>query len=68
MTLSWFKHYFFGEKKLFIYLFRLVQVLVAACGIFSWSMQTLSCGRGDLVPQLGIEPPPPALGVQRLSH
>ena len=51
MTLSWFKHYFFEQNfYLFIYLFRLVQVLVAACGVFSWSMQTLSRGMGDLVP------------------
>ena len=31
-------------------------------------MQTLSCGRRDLVPQPGIEPQPPALGARRLSH
>ena len=42
----------------FIYLFIfsiylctwLCQVLVTACGIFSCSMQTLSCGVWDLVP------------------
>ena len=62
------KVFFFFFFNLLIYLFRLVQVLVATCGIFSWSMQTLSCGMGDLVPRLGIEPPPPALGVQRFSH
>ena len=28
----------------------------------------LSCGMWDLVPQPGIEPRPPALGVQSLTH
>ena len=31
-------------------------------------MQTLSFGMWDLVPQPGIEPKPPSLGVLRLSH
>ena len=35
--------------------------LVAACRIFS-------CSMWDLAPWLGIEPRPPALGVQSLSH
>ena len=43
-------------------------LLVAACGIFSCGMRTLSCGMWDLVPWPGIEPRPPALGVQSLSH
>ena len=30
--------------------------------------QDLSCGMQDLVPQPGIEPGPPALGAQSLSH
>ena len=34
-------------KKIFIWL---CQVLVAACGIFSCGMRTLSCGMWDLVP------------------
>ena len=59
----------------FIYLFIfsiylctwLCQVLVTACGIFSCSMQTLSCGVWDLVPWPGIEPRAPALGAQSLS-
>ena len=31
-------------------------------------MQTLGCGMWDLVPRLGMEPGPPALGAQSLSH
>ena len=31
-------------------------------------MRTLSCSKWDLVPWPGIEPGPPALGVQHLSH
>ena len=42
--------------------------LRAARGIFSCSQQTLSCGLWGLVPWLGIEPTPPALGTQSLSH
>lgn len=38
----------------------LLQVLVAACGIFSCSMR-------DLAPQTGIEPGAPALGAWSLS-
>ena len=37
------------------------QDLVAACEIFS-------CGMQDLVPWLGIEPRPPVLKAQNLSH
>ena len=36
-------------------------VLVTACGVFS-------CGMWDLVPWLGIEPRPPALGPPGKSH
>ena len=43
-------------------------LLVVACGIFSCGTWTLSCGMWDLVPWPGIEPGPPALGVQSLSH
>ena len=41
---------------------------VVACGIFNCSMQTLSCGMWDLVPQVGIKLPLPALGVWIPSH
>ena len=40
---------------------------VASCGNFSCSMQTLSCSMWALVPWLGIEPRPPALGEWSLS-
>ena len=45
-----------------------VESLVGACGIFSYSMEILSCGMWDLAPWPGIEPRPPALGAWRLSH
>ena len=50
--------FFFLNIYLFIWL---LLVLVVACGIFS-------CGMWDLVPWPGIEPGPPALGAQSLSH
>ena len=43
-------------------------LLVAACGLISCSMQTLSCSMRDLVPRPGIEPRPPALEVRSLTH
>ena len=52
-----------------IYLFIwLHSVLVAAHGIFSCSMRTLSCGMWDVVPWQGIEPRPAALEKWSLSH
>ena len=38
------------------------------CSIFSHGMWTLGCGMWDLVPRPEIEPRPPALGAQSLSH
>ena len=61
-------------KKIFIYLaapglnFVTWDLLVVACGIFSCGTRILSCGMWDLVPRPGIEPGPPALGAQSLSH
>ena len=56
-------------KNIYFYLFIWPhQVSVEAHGIFSCGMQTLSCGMWDLVPWPGIEPRPPALGVQSLSY
>ena len=43
-------------------------IFIAACGIFSGSIQTLSCEMWDLVPQPGIKPGPPELAAQSLSH
>ena len=37
-------------------------------GCFSWSIWTLSCNMWDLAPWSGIEPRPPALKAQTLSH
>ena len=55
---SLFQLYFFKNVFL-IYL----AALGLSCGIW-----TLSCGMWDLVPWPGIEPGPPALVVQSLSH
>ena len=50
---------FWGKKNLFIYL--------ATPGL-GCSTQDLCWGMWDLVPWLGIEPRPPALGAQSLTH
>ena len=46
----------------------LCQVLVAACGVFNWGLQTLSYGMWDPIPKPGINPSSLALGVLRFSH
>ena len=51
---------FFFLKHIYLFVW-LRQVLVVAQEIFSCSMR-------DLVPLTGIEPRPPALGAQSLSH
>ena len=64
-------HYFFKKIYLFIYLFRLHQVLVVARGIFVVACELLAAAceilvaacMQDLVPRPGIEPGPPALGA-----
>ena len=38
-------------------------IFIEACGIYSFSIQTLSCGMWSLVPGPGIRPGPPVLGV-----
>ena len=59
---------------IFIYLFWLRHVLVAACRIFIVACLVVACGllvaacMWDLVPRTGIKPGPPALGAQRLTH
>ena len=55
----------FLKFYLFIWLHR---VLVIAFEVFNWSTWTLSCSMWDVVPWPGIEPRPPALGVQSLSR
>ena len=66
------KYYIFVwcNWKWYFFFFLLYWVLVVASRIFNpcCSMQTLSCGMWDLVPQPGINPRPPALGVRSLSH
>ena len=55
--------------RVFVYLFIwLCCVLVVACKTFCCTMQSLSCSMWDLVPWPGIQPRPPALGVQSLSQ
>ena len=56
----WQENYFWTWKKKDCIIW-LLQVLVVAHGIFSWSTW-------DLVSWSGIEPRPPALGTQSLSH
>ena len=58
-----FKALYFLSINLFIWLHL---VLIAALGIFSCDMQTLSWSMWDLVARLGIKPGPPALGAQSL--
>ena len=53
--------FFFFKKN--IYWFIYLAVLGLSC-----RMWTLSCDMWDLVPQPGIEPGHPALGMLRLSH
>ena len=53
------------QKCLFIWLH---QVFIAGRGIFSYNMQTRSCGLWHLVPRPGIEPRSPALGAWSLTH
>ena len=54
--------YIFYFKKIFIYLFWLPRVLVAAHGIL------VEACMWDLVPRAGMEPRPPALGTHSLTH
>ena len=67
-SLSLLNVYFIYSTCSFYLLIWLCWILVAAHGIFSCSMWTLSCGMWGLVPWPGIKPGPPALGAQRCSH
>ena len=63
--------FLFKKKNQLIFIYLLIWlhwVLLVACGILSCGTSTLSRGEWDLVPLPGIEPRPPALGVQSLSH
>lgn len=52
----------------FLILFTwLHQAFTAACGIFSYSVRTHSCGLWDLILWPGIQPRLSALGIQSLS-
>ena len=44
-----------------------ISTYLAAPGL-TCGIHTLSCGMWDLVPQPGIKPRPPALGMRSLSH
>ena len=48
----------------FIYLFLILKSFI----YFNWAALGLSCCMQDLAPYPGIEPRPPALGAQSLSH
>ena len=44
-------------------------IFIVACGMFQWQhAESTSCYMWNLVPQAGIEPRPPALEAQSLSH
>ena len=53
----------FISFKKYMYLFIYLAAPGLGCG-----MWTLSCSRWNLIPWLGIEPRPPALGAWSLSH
>ena len=52
-----------GRSKYFFIL-----VFIWLCQVLSYNMPTLTCGKQGLVTPPGIEPGPPALGTQSLSH
>ena len=68
LCVTFFKDYIYILKNIFYLFIWLLRVLVAACRLFSCSMQTLSCSMWDLVPRPRIKPRPPALGAWSLSH
>ena len=62
-------HTFFKKINSLSYIFIwLCRILVVVCRIFNCGIQNLCCSMRDLVPQPGIKPGPPALGVWGLSH
>ena len=64
-SVGWLYFWKYFSSYLFIWLH---QVLVVACRIFSYGIQTLSCGKCELVLWPWIKPSTPALGVWSLSH
>ena len=64
-----FNRYIFLNFYFYLFIW-IYQILVAAFGIFDLhcSMTTLSCSILDLVPLPGMEPRPPVLRTQSLSH
>ena len=54
--------------KLFSFIFLKCIFIYLVVPRLRCSMQTLSCGMWNLVPRLGIEPGPHALGACSLSH
>ena len=57
--------YLFFYYLFFFFFFCLIKHFLI---FFFLPVPSLSCSMGDLVPCPGIEPRPPALGVQRLGH
>ena len=43
-------------------------IFIVAWQIFGCSLRTLRCGMWNMLPPLGIQPRPPALGAWNLSH
>ena len=66
---------FFFKKKSYLSVpclsYSMWESLAIACGIYNYSIQTLSCHMWDLVPWPGIEPRPPCTGTVKsepLNH
>ena len=66
---------FFLKKKSYLSVpclsYSMWESLAIACGIYNYSIQTLSCHMWDLVPWPGIEPRPPCIGTVKsepLNH
>ena len=55
-------------KNLYIFYFWLCRVFIAACLIAAYVGFSVAACMWDLVPQPRIEPGPPALGAQSLTH
>ena len=59
--------FFLFLENIFIYL-GVLSLSCGTCNLFIAACRIFSCGLQDLVPQPGIKPVPPALGVWNLTH
>ena len=71
---AWLRRYWYQYHYTFYLFINLLiwhvgcLIFFSAHGIFRYNMRSLSWGLWDLVPWLGVEPGPPALGAQSLNH